>query len=291
MRIMILLTGVTLASWSQIAPGETLRGRVTSVLSGDTFVLLAGEETSQRVTLSEIETPEDEQLFSEDALRVLQEKILNKTVSVTYTPGKDDREIRGKVMSENRWINRDMVAGGWAWHVRSESDSWELARSEKEARRERRGLWRDPTPTAPWVYREEAKEEAQFRSAWEEDIQKSKSRKRDAASSKTESAKGASVKSRDKSSAKSSAKGGSKKNSSSQAKSKKKGSAKSSAKRGSKKNSSSQAKSKKKGSAKSSAKGSSKKATKPKAKSKKKASGKKGKSKGKSGFSIDKKLR
>jgi len=204
------ITGMLLMFWAQISLADTLTGRVTSVLSGDTFAMLANDDASQTITLSEVETPEDTQPFSEDAKQALREKTLNKTVTVTYTPVPDSRGIRGKVMVGNRWLNRDMVAAGWAWHVRSESNNWELARSEKEARRQRRGLWQDPTPTAPWVYREEAKREAQFLEAWESDVRKDKLRKK-GGNSKRKSSNATSTKGKKKKSGKGSAASGGKK--------------------------------------------------------------------------------
>ncbi len=81
--------------------------------------------------------------------------MFNKTVKVIVTD--TDRYSRsvGDVYLGPTWINREMVAEGWAWHYVQYSKSPELAAAEKRARAARRGLWADPHPIAPWLYRNE----------------------------------------------------------------------------------------------------------------------------------------
>ena len=50
-------------------------------------------------------------------------------------------------------LNRELVAAGLAW----QRSSWlsrhpKLAAAEEQARRARRGLWRDPSPVPPWEF-------------------------------------------------------------------------------------------------------------------------------------------
>ena len=57
------------------------------------------------------------------------------------------------------FVNLAMVAAGFAWHYKqyaseqSASDRLLYDRAERDSRQARRGLWRDPDPTAPWDWR------------------------------------------------------------------------------------------------------------------------------------------
>ena len=50
-------------------------------------------------------------------------------------------------------INASMVCAGYAWWHRSTWPRKVLSDCEAEARREKRGLWSDPNPIAPWDWR------------------------------------------------------------------------------------------------------------------------------------------
>ena len=51
-------------------------------------------------------------------------------------------------------INASLVCAGYAWWHRSTWQRKVLSDCEAEARREKRGLWSDPNPIAPWDWRE-----------------------------------------------------------------------------------------------------------------------------------------
>ena len=51
-------------------------------------------------------------------------------------------------------VNQDLVKQGWWWWYRKYAPlDTELEKLEKEARDSKIGLWVDPAPIAPWVYR------------------------------------------------------------------------------------------------------------------------------------------
>lgn len=56
----------------------------------------------------------------------------------------------------NRDINQEMVREGFAWAYRQYLErpyASEYIRSEEEARRKRRGLWRQEISQSPWEFR------------------------------------------------------------------------------------------------------------------------------------------
>ncbi|MEM6852921.1 MAG: thermonuclease family protein [Planctomycetota bacterium] len=135
---------------------QTLRGKVVGVSDGDTITVLVNRE-EVRVRLEAIDAPETGQPFGDRAKRVLSDAVFGKTVAVEVT-GEDRYERKlGFVYIRRRGepvsVNRAMVAAGMAWHYVAYSDDEELAEAEAEARKKRRGLWRDDDPMPPWEWR------------------------------------------------------------------------------------------------------------------------------------------
>ena len=60
----------------------------------------------------------------------------------------------GKVYSKGVYINELMVRSGYSWwyryYAKNETD---LEMAEKAARKNRKGLWKQKNPVAPWEYR------------------------------------------------------------------------------------------------------------------------------------------
>ena len=129
-----------------------IEGKVVAVTDGDTITVLAGKE-QVKVRLDGIDAPERRQAFGTVAREKLAELVFEKPVKV-ITKGKDryGRTI-GTVIAGERSVNLEMVRAGLAWHYVEYSKDAELARSEREARAAKRGLWADEAPVAPWDYR------------------------------------------------------------------------------------------------------------------------------------------
>ena len=64
------------------------------------------------------------------------------------------------VLLGGRYINREMAEEGMAWYYRDYAvGEYDLDEAESNARRGRRGLWKDPAPQPPWEWRREHKKE------------------------------------------------------------------------------------------------------------------------------------
>ena len=137
---------------------ETIEGKVVGVSDGDTITVLLVTEsakTSVKIRLSEIDTPERNQAFGTQAKQQLSKKIFGKIVTVEYQ-GKDRYgRIVGKIYLGKRWINKEMVAEGFAWHYKQYSKDKELAKAETKSRVKRLGLWIDKDPMPPWKFRQQ----------------------------------------------------------------------------------------------------------------------------------------
>lgn len=131
----------------------TLRGRVVAIADGDTLTVLDAAKRQHKVRLEGIDAPERGQPFGDKARKALGQAVFSKSVRVaTFGKDKYGRTL-GHIYLKDRWINRELVAGGLAWHYRKYSKDRQLAEAERSARSRKAGLWSDATPVAPWEWR------------------------------------------------------------------------------------------------------------------------------------------
>ncbi len=120
-------------------------GQVVRVIDGDTIEVQHNGKVIP-VCLYGIETPENDQAFSDEARRFTDSLATGQWVTVTV----------GMVnLPDGKILNLELVRNGLAWWSRkyAPADST-LSRLEHEARVFRRGLWSQRNPEAPWTHRE-----------------------------------------------------------------------------------------------------------------------------------------
>lgn len=137
----------------------TLEGIVVSVTDGDTITVLDPSNRQYKVRFAGIDAPEKSQPYGQRAKEQLSELVFNRQVVIETE--KEDRygRIVGKVLVDGRDTNFAMVVAGYAWHYKkyqaeqSSDDRLLYDSAEKEARAAKRGLWLDPDPIPPSVWR------------------------------------------------------------------------------------------------------------------------------------------
>lgn len=141
-----------------LADPKILTGRVVAISDGDTVTILDADKTQHKIRLAGIDAPEKKQAFGTKSREALAEMIHEKDVVVEWSSRDKYGRIIGVIRIGERNINREMIAGGWAWHYRQFSKSKGLQAAEDEAREKRRGLWADEkTPEPPWEFRKQKK--------------------------------------------------------------------------------------------------------------------------------------
>lgn len=129
-------------------------GKVVRIADGDTITVLDDEKHQFRIRLNGIDAPESGQPMGAKSKQALSEKIFSKQV-VVKTHGKDKyKRIIGDVFLDNRNINFEMVADGWAWHFKKYSTDEKLAKAETAAREKKLGLWSYAESVPPWEWRD-----------------------------------------------------------------------------------------------------------------------------------------
>lgn len=128
--------------------------RVIGVKDGDTVeIMLNG--SPQAVRLLHIDAPEKKQPYGMAAKQVLSDFCYGKDVALD---GKVSKDRNGRLLAvlitrKNVDVNASMIVSGYAWHFKKYSKDPYYGNLERQARKERVGLWADPNPVAPWDYR------------------------------------------------------------------------------------------------------------------------------------------
>jgi len=141
------------------AAAAVLHGRVVAVADGDTITVLTAARRRERVRLAGIDAPESKQAFGAAAKRGLAALVFGAEVRVEYAKRDRYGRIVGRVLRDGRDAGLAQIEAGLAWHyARYAAEQAPAARAayaqaERAARAERRGLWTDAAPRAPWEWR------------------------------------------------------------------------------------------------------------------------------------------
>lgn len=128
-------------------------GRVVKVHDGDTVTVLSGG-MERRVRLVGIDAPERGQPYGSASRRGLAARVGGRVVVVIESGTDTYGRTLGRVLVAGKDANAAQVRDGFAWVYRRFENDPALIAQEAEAKAAGRGLWRDPEPLPPWVWRE-----------------------------------------------------------------------------------------------------------------------------------------
>jgi endonuclease YncB( thermonuclease family) len=142
-----------------MAAAKVIHGRVVGVSDGDSVTVLDAQKTQYKIRLAGIDAPERAQAYGQKAKESLSDLVFGKLVDVEWS--KQDRygRIVGMITLAGVDINLEQIKRGMAWHYKqyqneqSPEDREAYAESESQARDKRMGLWLDPAPIEPSVFR------------------------------------------------------------------------------------------------------------------------------------------
>lgn len=152
-RIAIALALAIAATLSGCLPRDSFEARCVKVYDGDTIEVMAGGPKSLRVRLHAIDAPEKGQPFSNVARQRTRELADGKRVRVEVRDRDRYDRLVARVYVDDRDLSEQLIREGLAWHYTRYSSELALGRTEREARRARRGLWQEPDPEPPWEFR------------------------------------------------------------------------------------------------------------------------------------------
>jgi endonuclease YncB( thermonuclease family) len=143
-----------------MALANVIHGRVVGVSDGDSVTVIDANKTQYKIRLAGIDAPERAQAYGQKSKQSLSDLVFGKQVDVEWS--KLDRYGRtvGKIMMGGVDINLEQIKSGMAWHYKeyqneqSPEDRVAYAQSESQAQDKKIGLWRDPAPIQPAVFRQ-----------------------------------------------------------------------------------------------------------------------------------------
>ena len=122
------------------------------MIDGDSLEVDTGESITQ-VRLFGIDCPERDQPYADQARDELARMVRGKILRLEVMDHDDYGRTVARVLAGDVDVNLALVRAGAAWVYRKYSKDRTLLAAEESARRERRGLWADDAPVAPWDWR------------------------------------------------------------------------------------------------------------------------------------------
>lgn len=135
-----------------LAVGGASAEPVVRVKDGDSIVVKSAANEVE-VRIADIDAPELRQPHGQEAKAALVKLVGGRDVRLELVGGDSYRRIIAHVYVAERNVAAELVERGLAWVRRAYAPSSALIPMEETARRARRGLWADPDPVPPWVWR------------------------------------------------------------------------------------------------------------------------------------------
>lgn len=129
---------------------------VKKVKDGDSIQVVYAGKTIE-VRLWGIDAPEYRQPYSRVAKNFTKKLIQGKPVSLVVKDiDKYGRMVALVIDGTGAHVNSILIKNGYAWvhpYFCKEAMCEKWRQLEAEARKKKQGLWREPNPTPPWVYK------------------------------------------------------------------------------------------------------------------------------------------
>ncbi|GAB4343706.1 MAG: thermonuclease family protein [Desulfobulbaceae bacterium] len=147
-------------------------GTVAGVIDGDS-IKVRRDSRLYEIRLYGIDTPEYRQPYSNKAKQLTRRLCLGRASVVLEKDIDRYGRIVAVVFCGDTMVNRELVEQGLAWHYprycHEQPLCGELRRLEERAAARKRGLWRDPSPVAPWEWkRRQRRHDSESGSRWHE---------------------------------------------------------------------------------------------------------------------------
>lgn len=149
----------------QIPEGK-FTAKVIGVKDGDTIEVLFDRKPLV-IRLEHVDCPEvrSKQPFGQTAKNKTSELCFGQIVTVIHHKKYDryKRLIATVINQVGQNVNKELVKAGLAWHYLKYSSDKEYSRLEAVARRQKIGIWSDPSPIPPWKWRTPKKKKTSLR--------------------------------------------------------------------------------------------------------------------------------
>lgn len=154
MKWLIGLGIIVLLALTSVETYASSTSPVVSILDGDTIDVLHNNK-AERIRLHGIDCPEKGQAYGNKAKQATSALVFGKEVTLqTHGMDKYGRTLAEVLLTDGTNVNHELVKEGWCWwYQKYAPGDAVLDELEKAAREAKKGLWVDPAPVPPWVYR------------------------------------------------------------------------------------------------------------------------------------------
>jgi micrococcal nuclease len=154
-KILVILNLFYVLSGTFADAREAFNATVMKVIDGDSLLITTGGRNIE-VRLYGIDAPEYKQPFAEEAKKYIRQWIGWQRVMVQPEYVDSYGRTVAVVVRGEQVLNRDLVQAGLAWvyprYCRKDvCKIWK--EKENKARSEKKGLWHDRQPIAPWTWK------------------------------------------------------------------------------------------------------------------------------------------
>jgi len=132
---------------------DVISAKVVSVINGNTLEVIGEDNETRVVKLAGIDTPELSQEYGDKARKFLTKLVLEKNVTIQIT-GKDRKGTNLAIVTDENQndLRVELLKEGLAWTA-ERNPTPELEALRVRAQEKGKGLWKQDSPTAPWIYR------------------------------------------------------------------------------------------------------------------------------------------
>jgi endonuclease YncB( thermonuclease family) len=155
-KTFLLAVFIVVAGVSPVIPAPTWQARVVAVADGDTVTVEPAEGGDRvKIRLWGVDAPESKQPFGQTAKGYVTKLLLFKPVTVNEIDrDRYRRTVAVLELADGTVLQEDLLKGGFVWVYQQycrTCAAWK--RLEAQARKEKKGLWADDEPVAPWKWR------------------------------------------------------------------------------------------------------------------------------------------
>ena len=156
-RLTALLILFTINNNLFAADINSLFGKFDRVIDGDTLVFKTASAKTLRIRLADIDTPELDQPWGEEAKAALSGWVQGELGRIVIVDADRYGRPVATVWIDDENINRRLVKEGHAWVYRKYLRDKTLLRLETNARAQKLGLWLSDNVVTPEVWRGESR--------------------------------------------------------------------------------------------------------------------------------------
>lgn len=135
--------------------------KVVNISDGDTVTVVTDANKQVKIRLYGIDTPEKGQAFGQKAKEFTSKSVSGKNVTIEEINKDRYGRTVGIISANGSILNEELIKNGLAWHYgrycnRPECNRWK--QYELQAQKSKIGLWAESSPTPPWDFRKNKRE-------------------------------------------------------------------------------------------------------------------------------------